>query len=297
LKVAGKFDLKDFDLNSRGIGATFYLDGNDSFNTLMSILGTMERASTEIAQPRFGVPDISMNAALKVENTKKGLKPIEDARMIVDEFERNCGIASLMKSNFVNKLLNYLVEKDPAYVESVLKKCWLTDEFHPFSFIATLPKLLLKLNHSESVIATHALQLLNSEDLDDQNYGIELMLAVSEASTKDLPIAFDQIKKILLNPEFDSDYDSFEHGLKVLEAIMLRGQKLEQFAPNLFQLLTSENTAVSNNGLKALDIFTKHRNNYSNKFKEELAREIQQLVLPIAIRPLIETRLTALMKT
>ena len=158
LKVAGKFEIEEFDQSSRGVSYTFYLDGKDNFNSLASVLGTIELASSQIAQPTYGVPDMSLKAAYKVDNAQKGLKPIEDFRLIVEEFEKDCGIASMMKSSLVVGTLYALVEKDPSYVEAILKKCWERDV--SYFYTTELSRQMLKAGHAVDTIATYALQSL-----------------------------------------------------------------------------------------------------------------------------------------
>ena len=135
-----------------------------------------------------------------------------------------------------------------------------------------------------------------SKHSDKQSEGIELMHLVTEASTKPLPISYDQIFKILLDPEFGRALDnSFKHALSVLDATMQKDSKLEHFVPNLIQLLTAENQAIRNNGLKVLDLLAKYRDNYSNEFRKEIAKEIQRLALPEDIKSSVEIKLALLM--
>ncbi|MBA3603971.1 MAG: hypothetical protein H0W50_10120 [Parachlamydiaceae bacterium] len=288
LKVFGKFDIRDFDINTKGVGYTFYLDRKDDFIILESILREVESASTTIAS--YGYHKMISE---KVGNVEKELKPIEDPRLIVEQFEKNCGVNVMMRSRIVEEALKSLVEKDPSFVEAFLKKCWQTGKLD-FFYNVQLPEQLLKGGHSENASTTYALQLLKSEYEDMQRIGLRLMLVVAKASTKELPITFDQISKILQNPKFTGMfYKAFEHALGLLDAIMQRGGKLEHFVPNLRPLLIAEKP-FSDNGLKVLDLLAKYRDNYSNESREEIVREIQQLVLPEAIRASVDAKLSSI---
>ncbi len=200
----------------------------------------------------------------------------------------------MMQSDTVALALNKLVVTDPTFVEGVLKKCWKNDLYSRY-VTTDLPKQLLKLGHSNSIITTYALQLLNSKYIDLQGRGLELMIALAEVSTKELPVTFVQISQILQNSEVVSSFkfETFELALSVLEAIMKRGGKLESFVPNLMQLLKAKKP-FSDNGLKVLDLLAKNRDNYPNEFREGIVREIKQLVLPEAIKASVDARLSSI---
>ena len=133
----------------------------------------------------------------EVANLEKGLKPIVNPRLIVELFVKEIGVDSSMECDIAKDALKSLVERDPFFVESFLKKCWQKDKcFGIFSvdLLKRLLKELLKEGHSESTILSHALQLFNSKFSFYQSKGIELFIAIAEVSKREIPLTFDRMK-------------------------------------------------------------------------------------------------------
>ena len=168
LKLAGKFDVREFEFNSMGVGFTFYLDEKDNFDSLESILRVVEVASTVIVSgPSHSMDDTFIE---KIDNSEKGLKPTKNLRLIVEQFEKDCGIISMMTNEKVIKALKLLVGEDPGFVEAILKKCWQNNISSNF-INDKLPRLLLSAGHAENAVVTRALQFLNSQHSNLQKKG------------------------------------------------------------------------------------------------------------------------------
>lgn len=299
LKVFGKFDIGEFDLKSRGLGFTFNLDDKDNLKSLKTILSTIETASTEIAKPtKLGIPDMSIERASKMDNAQKNLKPFQDLRLVVQEFEKDCGIENMRDSQFLQAVLKNLVKTDPAFVEGVLKKCWQCKSKGPsLFFTSVLPELLLKAGHAESTIAAHALSMLGSKYSNTERDGLSLIHVIASENPKALPSGSTKlIFRFLANPEHKEIilFTTYEDAIHVCDALMKQGSEPEEMVQGLISLLTAKDQTICNNGLKVLDLLSKHRDNYSQKFIEQVVTELQKTSLPDTIKPIVETKLASI---
>jgi hypothetical protein len=289
LKIEGKFDVGEFDITSRGVSFNIYLDATDNLISLKSILAKIETASTEIAQPRFGIPDMSREAASKVNNDQKGLKPIEDGHLMVEEFEKNCGIENLMSNFFARTILKYFVNTDPAFVEAILKKFWQTKNGLDVIATVSLPKMLLKAGYGASTMATRAMQLLSSKYSDIQSYGINLMCAIAEADVNAIPLGVAQSVFKVLSQEFSSqavflgECEEHKYALTVCDKLMAFGKDPEQILEGILLLLSEKKQFIHDNGLKVLELLTKHREHYSDEFRKRAVEAIQPLIPEIEV--------------
>ena len=139
----------------------------------------MEYSSSNIAS-RGSSYGIDWQAAIKVENSQKELKPFNNPRMILEEFEKDCGVASMVGSRVVNLLCADLIATDPAYVESIVKKGWMETEGYYSFFSKELPKLLVEAGHAKATVIQRSLELLNSKYNDTKKNGMELLKMVAE---------------------------------------------------------------------------------------------------------------------
>jgi hypothetical protein len=291
LKVFGKFDLKDFEMGSRGISFTFYLDANDNIDSLAFILNSVETASTDIAKPRIGAEyDLSAKGAWSIQNASKQLLPIKDGRKIVQEYERVCGINSMLDSSRIQIILKRLVETDPAFVESFMKRAWQADIIYSSSdwFLKrTLPEELIKAGHATGTICQHALALIDTGEQFDANDGISMLLAVGRNSPESLPAGFTKrIVDVLVKGKRQKQDDLFldvsdarvyRRALELLELIASAGRDGDHMLQGVTVMLESPQKDVVEDGMKALNMLIDRRQSYSMEFQVALRTIVMEL--------------------
>jgi hypothetical protein len=294
LKILGKFDLQDFELSDRGVGFTFHLDDKDDFKSVAKVLHTIESGSTSVASGG-GFGGMNLSEAQKVESSRKGLQSYRDGRQIIEEFEKDCGVASMISSPVIRQVVEKLVREDPAYVESVMKKAWrCTQDFSPF-FEQAVPGLLLDAGHAAGAISVRAVEMISSKYSGKMPDGINLLHMVSQKAPEALPDGCAKgLFKILLNMElrtqwFFGEETPFDQAFSVLERLMLRGKEAEQILEGMAALLTSEDEQMRADGWKVLDLLLKHQQHYPPDLKQKLSNQMQNV--PPAVKEALDSKL------
>lgn len=251
LKIQGKFDVTDIELTSEGVGYTFHLDDNDNLDVLRELLFKFEQFSTEA--PDLGskakIPDISV-----FKNDKKGLVPWMDDRRIVQEFERGCGMESMLSNTFLLDHLKRAILEDPSFGEAFLKRAWLADlnedvQNHTDS---TLPLILVKaghaIEHAIAPIAERARYLLNTEK--HSSLGIRVLQAVAEQYPQAIPEGCNWVRGILRNLESGIDYKITK---ALLDHLTKRGPPESMFGQALISALLSPERERCEEGIAMLE--------------------------------------------
>ena len=291
LKILGKFDLTDMELSSRGVGFTFRVDEKDDLNSLHQVLVTLESASSAIAQPKYGLPDLGFEAIKKIKNEKKELPRIEDLKKRVQEVEKNCGLPSAMKCNYVLRDLINLVKTDPEFVESFLKKRWNSEPDESNAVLdITLPRSLAESGYAIDTICKRSMQLLNSKYSDEASDGLELLLMVAEKDATLLPEScIQQVFTLLLNSKLDRKSSPFskspyDNALLVLDRMMNRGIYGELIQTSLIAMLGSNDAGVREDAFKVIDLLEKHQQYYPNG-KEALIDKLRLSTIDPNLKP------------
>ena len=119
------------------------------------------------------------------------------------------------------------------------------------------------------------------------------MQIVSSVSEKEPPVTFEKLSKILQNSAFAVPHNTtFMDTFYIIKSMLSSGSKLEGLLPNLILLLTSDDQALIDNGLRVLDLLIFYRVSYSKEFMAGIKSEIEQFDLSEAIKPLVDAKLS-----
>lgn len=245
LKVQGKFDITDLEMTSRGVGYTFHLDDNDNLETLREIIAKTEQFTCGRLEGAV-LPNIS-----REDNDKKGLVPWTDDRRIVQEFERICGIDSMLKSKDLIYHLRRAASEDPSFEEALTARASRAN-VNRGDADSDLSQVV-----ESGYAALRAVHLLNSGELRE---GIKLLRAIAQENPQALPegSAWHALRGALdrrLIVEIHEDKPIFvnTYAEEILNQLDERGPP-ESIQDQLVSALVSPDKAKREEGIKVLDL-------------------------------------------
>lgn len=279
LKIHGKFDLSEFELGGRGCGFTFHIDDNDNLQTLRDLIATIESLSS--AMPGAGVQTPPLST---INNDKKGLVPLMDDQRIVKEFEKVCGMASMMTNYDLQTHLKRAMHKDLSFAESFLKKAWkveMMDTTVSYNIDNLYPKFLISKGHALGPISLRGMELIESGYSDNRHSGIQLLLSVAEKKPDALPAGCSwQAFRVLLNKNSSSwlvGKDDHSAAKIILDYLKHKHTEIEVIQSKLISELTSSEVSKRDYGIKVLNLLqTKYPNYLTPVFKEKLIEVTNQ---------------------
>jgi len=304
LKLMGKFDITDFELNRLSVGFALHLDDTDNLKNLNEVLILIKHATYN------NLVKITSDDACKVENIDKQGLEVFGERKIVQQFERTCGAGSWTRSKIAQSMISKLVEVDPPFVLSLIKNTWRKDQgesefiVEPAShsnFFLEILEHLIEGGTGLGDVYMQGINLIHQNHYLNIKQGVTLLQLIVRHNRNFLTDGCAQeIFTVLLRPRDLGSYDSlsfyrnlFYGFYPVFVNLLDRGIAREPIQNGIVSLLQSQSPLNQSDAIKIIKLLIEYKGKYAGDVKAELNTLIQQADIEAQIKQLALEALNA----